>query len=208
MTKKKFNVNKVAEEKAPVQREIYTTVMIPKEIIEELIPKAKESNMTIANYVEFLLSEVVTSPVPIPQPKMPITEEDLPELNAVIAKMEASLEEDKLAKAEEAKVAKAEKQKKIEEERAQKAEKMKLAKEQRRIFSQNLKYLRKTYDITMHDFVDMLEIKPSVATISAWETARYFPRPEALQNISELFDISILDLGTKRLWEEADKDSE
>ena len=85
---------------------------------------------------------------------------------------------------------------------------MKLAKEQRLIFSQNLKYLRKTYDITIHDFVDMLEIKPSMATISAWETARYFPRTEALKNISELFDISILDLGTKRLWEESEKDSQ
>lgn len=66
------------------------------------------------------------------------------------------------------------------------------------MFSQNLKYLRKKYDMEQIDLAHKLGRK-SASSVSEWEKGKYTPKMTTLKEISEIFNVSINDMMTKDL---------
>ena len=61
------------------------------------------------------------------------------------------------------------------------------------MFAKNLRYLRELKNMEQIELAELLG-KKSSSTISEWEKGKYTPRIGVLNDISEIFDISISDL--------------
>ncbi|EHT3683423.1 helix-turn-helix domain-containing protein [Staphylococcus pseudintermedius] len=66
------------------------------------------------------------------------------------------------------------------------------------MFSKNLKYLRKKYDMEQIDLAKKLGRK-SASSISEWEKGKYTPKMKTLSELARLFNVSINDLMEKDL---------
>ncbi|MDT0897191.1 LexA family protein [Staphylococcus pseudintermedius] len=66
------------------------------------------------------------------------------------------------------------------------------------MFSKNLKYLRKKYDMEQLDLAKKLGRK-SASSISEWEKGKYTPKMKTLSELARLFNVSINDLMEKDL---------
>ena len=61
------------------------------------------------------------------------------------------------------------------------------------MFAQNLRYLRESHNMEQIELAERLG-KKSSSTISEWEKGKYTPRIGVLNDISEIFNVSISDL--------------
>ena len=61
------------------------------------------------------------------------------------------------------------------------------------MFAQNLRYLRESHHMEQIELAERLG-KKSSSTISEWEKGKYTPRIGVLNDISEIFNVSISDL--------------
>ena len=61
------------------------------------------------------------------------------------------------------------------------------------MFAQNLRYLRESHNMEQIELAERLG-KKSSSTISEWEKGKYTPRIGVLNDISEIFKVSISDL--------------
>ncbi|EHD7926733.1 helix-turn-helix transcriptional regulator [Enterococcus faecalis] len=66
------------------------------------------------------------------------------------------------------------------------------------MFSKNLKYLREKYNLEQIELAEKLNRK-SASSISEWEKGKYTPKIGTLNDIAELFNVSITDLMNKDL---------
>ncbi|EFM71908.1 DNA-binding helix-turn-helix protein [Enterococcus faecalis TX0309A] len=66
------------------------------------------------------------------------------------------------------------------------------------MFSKNLKYLREKHHLEQIELAEKLNRK-SASSISEWEKGKYTPKIGILNDIAELFDVSITDLMNKDL---------
>lgn len=66
------------------------------------------------------------------------------------------------------------------------------------MFSKNLKYLRKKFDMDQSKLADKLG-KKSTGSISDWEAGRYTPKVGTLADIANIFNVNIDDMMQKDL---------
>ncbi|QPB61133.1 helix-turn-helix domain-containing protein [Enterococcus faecalis] len=66
------------------------------------------------------------------------------------------------------------------------------------MFAKNLKYLREKYNLEQIELAEKLNRK-SASSISEWEKGKYTPKIGTLNDIAEIFHVSITDLMNKDL---------